>query len=85
MDISGNRLQVQLYVQHMGGVIPQQVLVAAIMVPGYTDTYTLSMHSFVLLPYHEVVHTVDNASLLVLDYLLSEFKRHVLRCWFHCC
>ena len=51
----------------MGGVIPQQALVAAIMVPGYTDTYT---HSFVLLSYHEVVPTVDNASLLVLAYLL---------------
>ena len=38
MEISGNRLQVQLYVQHMGGVIPQRALVAAIEVPGYTHT-----------------------------------------------
>ena len=36
---SGNGVQVKLYVQHMGGVIPQQALVDAIKVPGYTHTY----------------------------------------------
>ena len=36
---SGNGVQVKLYVQHMGGVIPKQALVVAIKVPGYTHTY----------------------------------------------
>ena len=47
---SGNGLQVHLYVQHMGGVIPQQALVAAIEVPGYTHTLPfIDIHTLVLL------------------------------------